>query len=117
MHPWYILYQSWLMLLSGSRVPELAWPNGKIKKTMNGYIVNLVLATYVVIQRLAKSDRQSDLERIFVKFSSRLIEIFCDGPNHLLRARVHLLTSAITKYFIAAPSLTVNRWCGKRANV
>lgn len=85
-------------------IPVMAWPEEKRKTSMNGYSVNPLLATCVVLRRLTTPDRWCDLECLFGKFSSQLAEIFRDGLNHFVRARSNLLTSVIPKAFIAGRS-------------
>lgn len=57
-------------------VKAVPWPGSKVKTGRNGYLVDLILATCVVLCRLAVSTRLLDLEDFFGKHRSALSEIF-----------------------------------------
>lgn len=82
--------------------PILAWPSLKTETTRNGYAVNPLLVACVILGSLAAAARWCDLEMILGKFSLQLSDVFRGGTHHFIRARAHLLRSAIPRSSVAS---------------
>lgn len=77
-------------------VVALAWPEGQTKTDRNRYAVSPIIATCIMLRRLASPARWRDLEAMFGKHASQLSEIFWEGIEHFVAARGHLLSACLT---------------------
>ena len=81
-------------------VAVMGWPSSRTCTRRNRYSCNPLIATCVILRRLAAPARWSDLEELFGKHASQLSEIFWEGLECLLNAREHLLTGPICPNFM-----------------
>lgn len=65
-------------------VSAVGWPKNKLKTTRAGYSVNPLLATCVILSRLASTSRKADVEFLFVN-SGRGLRTFWRRAVHFLQ--------------------------------
>ena len=81
-------------------VTALAWPTAKSHTSRNRYSVSALLSTCVMLRRMAGPCRWRELELQVGKHASQLSEIFWEGVEAFLEARVFLLTSTLSSQYV-----------------
>lgn len=66
----------------------------------NRYGISPILAARIILRLIASPTRWTDCERMFEKWASQLTEIFWEGIEHFVDARLYLITDPIDKQFI-----------------
>ena len=84
----------------GNVATALAWPTAKSHTSRNRYSVSALLSTCVMLRRMAGPFRWRELELQFGKHASQLSEIFWEGVEAFLEARVFLLTSTLSSQYV-----------------
>ena len=84
----------------------MGWPSNVTKTSRNGYRLNPILATCIVLRRFAGPCRWVDLEEVFGKHSSQLSEIFWECLEKFVETRGHLLTGDVCAEFVAEKAST-----------
>ena len=79
-------------------VPVLGWPQALKHTKRNRYSVTPLLATCVVLQRLASPIRWATVQTLYGKHSPQLSEIFWEAIEQLLELRLHLITEMNTGF-------------------
>ena len=82
-------------------VSVMSWPEMQMRTSRNRYRTSPILATCIVLRRLAAPSRWRDLEELFGKHAPQLSEFFWEAIEYLLNARKHLVTEDISELFIA----------------
>lgn len=72
-------------------VPILNWPDEKTYTVRNRYGVSPILATCIVLRRMAVPDRWEDVCFLFGKHPSQMYEMFWECLDHFIAARGELL--------------------------
>ena len=72
-------------------INAVAWPSDKTRTHCNRFLVTPILATCIILRRLASPGRWWDLERFVGKYASQMSEFFWEGIEHLLQAREDLI--------------------------
>lgn len=75
--------------ITGRLVPFFAWD--RESTTRNSYRCNALLATCVVLRRLASPSRWEDLAEEFGKYPAQLSEIFWEALENMVTVRGHLI--------------------------
>lgn len=81
-------------------IPVIAWPVLKLHTSRNRYAVTPILATCILLRRLATPARWTDLIRLFGKWPPQMSEIFWESLEHMLHYRKHLITDSIGSDFM-----------------
>ena len=81
-------------------VPILSWPSGKRYTSRNRYGVSPILATCIVLRRIAVPDRWEDLCLLFGKHPSQMSEIFWEAIDYFVSAQGLLILGQIPRSYI-----------------
>lgn len=82
-------------------VPIIAWPPTQRRTRYNGYATDPLMATCIVLRRLATPARWCDLELLFGKHGPQLSIIFREALGIFMRENGNLLDSAIPATFMS----------------
>ena len=72
-------------------VPLLGWASSKSHSTRNRYSADPIVATRMILRRMAVPDRWEDLAYLFGKHPSQMSVIFWEGMELFVEAQGHLL--------------------------
>lgn len=82
-------------------VSLVGWPVQKTRTTMNGYKADPLMATCIVLRRMATADRWCDLELLFGKHAPQLSELCREALKTFMDKSGDLVTAPIPSSFMA----------------
>ena len=82
-------------------IPVVAWPESVTHTARNGYGMTAILATCILLRRLATPCRWHDLELLFGKHASHLSECFWETLECFMEARGNLVQGPMSSSFIS----------------
>jgi hypothetical protein len=85
-------------------VTAILWPEYRISSTLNRYSVTPLLASCILLRRLASPCLWRDLEFLYGKHASQLSEILWECIENFLPVREHLITGDLHIAYLAANS-------------
>lgn len=95
----------------------IAWPTTKTATSENEYSTSPELSTLLILRRLASSCRWVDIFYLFKKHPSHMSELFWEGLQRFMNARVNLLCGSLRAGFVASRARTYADVVYRKCNV
>ena len=87
-------------------VPILGWPDNQTATSRSRYSVSPILATCILLRRMAVPDRWEELCKRFGKHPSQMSEIFWENIDKFMECRGNLLLEPVPQEYLASRAQT-----------